>query len=96
MKNIWIMLLMVCSACAFTACSDNDDEPTPPVAPTATLPETFTAGEEVTVNGKDFVTAAKLILKNSADATKTLDSEGAAFTATSVTFTVPADAEAGN
>ena len=82
---------MVCSACAFTACSDNDDEPTPPVAPTATLPETFTAGEEVTVNGKDFVTAAKLILKNSADATK-----GAAFTATSVTFTVPADAEAGN
>ena len=26
MKNIWIMLLMVCSACAFTACSDNDDE----------------------------------------------------------------------
>ena len=91
MKNIWIMLLMVCSACAFTACSDNDDEPTPPVAPTATLPETFTAGEEVTVNGKDFVTAAKLILKNSADAI-----EGAAFTATSVTFTVPADAEAGN
>ena len=89
------MLLMVCSACAFTACSDNDDEPTPPVA-TATLPETFTAGEEVTVNGKDFVTAAKLILKNSADATKTLDIEGAAFTATSVTFTVPADAEAGN
>ena len=79
------MLLMVCSACAFTACSDNDDEPTPPVAPTATLPETFTAGEEVTVNGKDFVTA-----------TKTLDIEGAAFTATSVTFTVPADAEAGN
>lgn len=70
------MLLMVCSACAFTACSDNDDEPTPPVAPTATLPETFTAGEEVTVNGKDFVTAAKLILKNSADATKTLDIEG--------------------
>ena len=69
---------------------------TPPVAPTATLPETFTAGEEVTVNGKDFVTAAKLILKNSADATKTLDIEGAAFTATSVTFTVPADAEAGN
>ena len=63
---------------------------------TATLPETFTAGEEVTVNGKDFVTAAKLILKNSADATKTLDIEGAAFTATSVTFTVPADAEAGN
>ena len=48
------------------------------------------------VNGKDFVTAAKLILKNSADATKTLDIEGAAFTATSVTFTVPADAEAGN
>ena len=86
------MLLMVCSACAFTACSDNDDEPTPPVAPTATLPETFTAGEEVTVNGKDFVTA----VKNSADATKTLDIEGAAFTATSVTFTVPADAEAGN
>ena len=40
--------------------------------------------------------AAKLILKNSADATKTLDIEGAAFTATSVTFTVPADAEAGN
>ena len=37
-----------------------------------------------------------LILKNSADATKTLDIEGAAFTATSVTFTVPADAEAGN
>ena len=35
-------------------------------------------------------------LKNSADATKTLDIEGAAFTATSVTFTVPADAEAGN
>ena len=56
------MLLMVCSACAFTACSDNDDEPTPPVAPTATLPETCTAGEEVTVTGKDFVTAAKLIL----------------------------------
>ena len=84
------MLLMVCSACAFTACSDNDDEPTPPVAPPATLPETFTAGEEVTVNGKE------LILKNSADATKTLDIEGAAFTATSVTFTVPADAEAGN
>ena len=40
--------------------------------------------------------SAKLILKNIADAARTLDIEGAEFTATSVTFTVPADVEAGN
>ncbi len=31
MKNIWIMLLLVCSACAFTAC--NDDDKTEPQTP---------------------------------------------------------------
>lgn len=97
MKNIWMMLLIICSACAFTACSGDDDKPTPPpVAPTATLPETLTIGQEVTINGKDFATTAKLIFKNSADAAKPLDIEGAVFTATSITFTVPAGAEAGN
>lgn len=96
MKNIWIMLLFVCGACAFTACSDDDDKTVPePVAPTVTLPETLTAGQEITMNGKDFATDAKLVLKNSADETKTLDMESAVFTATSVTFTLPADAEAG-
>lgn len=90
------MLLMVCGACAFTACSDDDDKKEPePVAPTVTLPETLTAGQEITMDGKDFATDAKLVLKNSVDKTKTLDMEGAVFTATSVTFTLPADVEAG-
>ncbi len=96
MKNIWMMLLIICSVSVFTACSDDDDEQMPPVAPTATLPETLTVGQEAIINGKDFVATAKLILKNIADAARTLDIEGAEFTATSVTFTVPADVEAGN
>lgn len=96
MKNIWIMLLFVCGACAFTACSDDDDKTvSEPVTPTVTLPETLTVGQEITMNGKDFATDAKLVLKNSVDETKTLNLKSVAFTATSVTFTVPADVEAG-
>ena len=26
MKKIWCMLLMICSVCAFSACSDDDDK----------------------------------------------------------------------
>lgn len=93
MKNIWIMLLLVCSACVFNAC--DDDEKTEPVAPTATFPQTLTVGQEITVDGKDFATNAKLVLKNSTDETQSLDIEGAIFTETSVKFVIPA-METGN
>lgn len=95
MKNIWIMLLLVCSACVFNAC-DDDEKTKEPVAPTATFPQTLTIGQEITVDGKDFATNAKLVLKNSTDETKSLDIEGAIFTETSVKFAVPANVETGN
>ncbi|MDE5610775.1 MAG: IPT/TIG domain-containing protein, partial [Odoribacter sp.] len=93
MKKIWFMLLLVCSACAFTACSDDDEKTPEAVAPTATMPEKISIGREVTIEGKDFADNAKLTLKSE---TETIELKDAKFTATSVTFTLPVNTKPGS
>ncbi len=71
MKKIWCMLLMICSVCAFSACSDDDDKQKDiaggdkecPVTEIK-VPDSAETGETVTITGKGFVTTAKLTLQN--------------------------------
>ncbi|MDE7074866.1 MAG: hypothetical protein K2O69_07475 [Odoribacter sp.] len=90
MKKIWFMLLLVCSACAFTACSDDDNEiPLSEKITGIDMPKEIVLGEKVEIKAKGFTTTAKLALENKAQGTVEL--EDAKFTETMVTFTVPED-----
>ena len=54
MKNIWFMLLTVCTMFAFSACSDDDEKnPTNPVS-NAKVPATVQIGEEMIITGTGF------------------------------------------
>lgn len=97
MKKIWFLLVMLCSVCAFTACSDDDekDDVTPvcPVTNVALDKTVALVGEEVVLSGKGFAAGAKLYLKGEtsiAISDLTIAADG-----TKVTFTVP-EAEAGD
>ncbi len=90
MKNIWFMLLLVCSACAFSACSDDDTQL--PLAERITgikMSKEIALGEKVEIEAQGFVTTAKLALESKEQGTVKL--EDAVFTETKVTFTVPTD-----
>ena len=90
MKKIWFMLLLVCSACAFTACSD--DDPQLPLSERVTvseMPKEIVLGEKAEIKAKGFVTTATLALENKAQGNVKLND--AVFTETMVTFTVPDD-----
>lgn len=90
MKKIWFMLLLVCSACAFTACSD--DDPQLPLSERITvteMPKEIVLGEKAEIKAKGFVTTATLALENKAQGNVKLND--AVFTETTVTFTVPDD-----
>lgn len=99
MKKIWCMLLMICSVCAFSACSDDDDKQKDiaggdkecPVTEIK-MPDSAETGETVTITGKGFVTTAKLTLQNENKENLEL---GATFTTTEGTFTIPVNFEAG-
>lgn len=90
MKKIWFMLLLICGACAFTACSDDENDL--PLSERITgidMPKEIVLGEKAEIKAKGFMTTAKLALENRAQGTVAL--KDAVFTETAVTFTVPAD-----
>lgn len=70
MKKIWLMLLVICSVCAFSACSDDDEkkeeEKVCPVT-NIVVPETAEVGETITITGEGFDTTAKFKLQNEAE-----------------------------
>lgn len=93
MKKIWLMLAMICSVCAFTACSDDDNNDagdTTPVCPVTNISldkSSAKVGDQVVLSGKGFATGAKLYLKK----TDEIQISGIAITSdgTTVTFYVP-------
>ena len=95
MKKIWLMLLMVCAVCVFSACSDDDDEGPASQNPVTdvSVPATAEIGSEITVTGTGFATNAKLYFKNSAD--EKTDVTKADFTASGATLTIPMSLTAG-
>lgn len=89
MKKIWFMMLMLCTACAFTACSEDDDAPVPtnPIS-NCIVPETAAIGSEVIVSGTGFKAAtAQLSLKNEEGIETNV--QNPTFTTAGATFTVP-------
>lgn len=92
------MLVMICSVCAFTACSDDDDDnennggggtvtPVCPVTNVSIDKATAQIGDQVVLSGNGFATTAKLYLKK----TEEIALQGIAITSdgSAVTFYVP-------
>lgn len=87
MKNIWFMLLTVCTMFAFSACSDDDEKnPTNPVS-NAKVPATVQIGEEMIITGTGFTAPGIALYLEDAEKNRTkLD---ATFSAAGATCTVP-------
>lgn len=94
MKKLWLMLLIGCTAGAFTACSDDDDNQKPSCPITEyTVPSTAEIGGFYTVTGKGFEASAQLFLRN-ASGTETAAADQT-VTATGIECTVPSTLTAG-
>lgn len=94
MKKLWLMLLIGCTAGAFTACSDGDDDQKPSCPITEyTVPSTAEIGGFYTVTGKGFEASAQLFLRN-ASGTETA-AEDQTVTAAGIECTVPSTLTAG-
>lgn len=88
------MLLIGCTAGAFTACSDGDDDQKPSCPITEyTVPSTAEIGGFYTVTGKGFEASAQLFLRN-ASGTETAAADQT-VTATGIECTVPSTLTAG-
>lgn len=96
MKKIYLMLLMICSVCAFTACSDDDDEQQKPQIPVTDVkvPATAEAGTEVTLGGTGYTAASKILLRDAAQ--KETAAVVKTTTRVDLVFTVPAELTAGD
>lgn len=93
MKKIYFMLLMVCTICAFSACSDDDDvTPRNPITDSR-MPQELTVGEEFTITGKGFTANSKLYLKNTEGKLTALTVKSASET--EIVVTLPATLTAG-
>lgn len=95
MKKIWLMLLMVCAVCAFSACSDDDEDGPASQNPVtnAKVPATAEIGSEITVTGTGFAANAQLFFKNSAN--EKTNVTNADFTASGAILTIPMGLTAG-
>lgn len=88
------MLLMICSVCAFSACSDDDDEKKEgeqeKVCPVKNIevPATAEAEGMVTITGNGFATTAKLALQKEEETPMEVEAD---ITSDEVTFKVPAN-----
>ena len=88
------MLLIGCTAGAFTACSDGDDDQKPSCPITEyTVPSTAEIGGFYTVTGKGFEASAQLFLRN-ASGTETAAADQT-VTAAGIECTVPSTLTAG-
>ncbi len=92
MKNIWIMLLLVCGVCAFTACNDDEKTKEPELSDLVTdikMPEKFMlVGADMEITGKGFEpSVAKLFLEDGEK--KRTEVKDAEFTTTGVYFKTP-------
>lgn len=94
MKKLWLMLLIGCTAGAFSACSDKEDNPKPQNPITEyTVPSTAEIGGFYTVTGKGFATTAQLYLRN-ASGTETATTDPT-VASTGITVTIPSNLTAG-
>lgn len=94
MKKLWLMLLIGCTAGAFSACSDKEDNPKPQNPITEyTVPSSAEIGGFYTVTGKGFAATAQLYLRNTSGVeTVTTDPTVAS---TGITVTIPSTLTAG-
>lgn len=93
MKKVYYMLMMICTICAFSACSDDDkDTPQSPIT-NPSVPQTAVVGEDITITGIGFTTGSKLFLKG-ADAKMTALPVKSA-SGTEIVVTVPGTVAAG-
>lgn len=87
MKKIWMMMLAICSICAFTACSDDDDNPAPQnPASNVRVPATAEIGTEIIVTGTGFSPAAQFVFKGTETSAEVTQRT---IVSTGVTMTVP-------
>ena len=94
MKKIYFLLAMICSICAFTACSDDDEKtPTCPVTDYS-VPAKATAGSSISISGKGFAEGARIILMNAQN--QETPAENISVSASAVTLTIPAGLPAGS
>lgn len=88
MKKIYVMLLMICAVCAFTACSDDDEKkPEIPVSGVK-IPATAELGSEVTIGGTGFSAESKIFLRD--EAGKATEATVKTYTKVDLIFIVPA------
>lgn len=90
MKKIWMMLLMISTVFAFSACSDDDDDKTPvnPVSNAKVESPTAEIGQIVTISGTGFTTPGITLYLEDAEKTRT-KVEQPEFSETKVTFIAP-------
>ncbi len=87
MKKIWIMMLAICSICAFTACSDDDDNSVPQnPASNVRVPATAEIGTEIIVTGTGFSSTAQFVFKGTESSAEVTQQT---IVSTGVTMTVP-------
>lgn len=95
MKNFYLLLVMLSTICAFTACSDDEGEDTPTCPVTGySVPGTITAGNTLTITGTGYVAAAKIILQNAQN--QETQAENLQLVANGISVTIPSSLAAGS
>lgn len=87
MKKLYYLLCMVCTLCAFHACSDDDDNTNASIPVTGiTVPAKVQAGGELIIAGNGFAKDCKILLKNESGAVELTVAE---ILSASITCNVP-------
>lgn len=87
MRKLYYLLCMVCTLCAFHACSDDDDNTNASIPVTGiTVPAKVQAGGELIIAGNGFAKDCKILLKNESE---TVELTVAELLSASITCSVP-------